>query len=436
MESIKIQKYPAYKDSGVEWLGEIPEHWEALPSKRFHVVKKQSNSKRECENVLSLTLRGVVNNNPDSPEGMVPKDYGTYQIFEKDNLVFKLIDLENVKTSRVGIVHEKGIMSSAYIRLIVGQDNYPRYTFYYFYCLYINEVYNNLGSGVRSTLGPNDLLNIPYIKPRIAEQTAIAEFLDRKTALIDQAIGIKEKQIELLKERRQILIHRAVTRGLNPDVKLKVSGVEWIGEIPGHWEATKLGYIAFIGNGSTPNRGNLRYWEDGIIPWLNSSKVNDKIITTAEQFITTTALKECHLPMLTPGTLVIAITGEGKTRGMCAICNIETTINQHLAYIKVDEIKIEATFLLQYLQAMYINIRADSSGLGSTKGAITCQSIKKFNIPIPPKSEQLLIIEYVENVNNKIVTAISLKEQEIEKLKEYKTSLINEVVTGKIKVDR
>jgi len=110
-------------------LGEIPEHWEVLTSKRFHQVKKQSNSKRECDNVLSLTLRGVVNNDPDSPEGMVPKDYGTYQIFDKNNLVFKLIDLENVKTSRVGIVHEKGIMSSAYIRLIVGNENFPKYTY-------------------------------------------------------------------------------------------------------------------------------------------------------------------------------------------------------------------------------------------------------------------------------------------------------------------
>ena len=126
----KLPKYAAYKDSGVQWLGEIPEHWEILPSKRFHFVKKQLNSKRDCENVLSLTLRGVVNNNLDFPEGMVPKDYGTYQIFEKENLVFKLIDLENVKTSRVGIVHEMGIMSSAYIRLIVGAGNYPRYTYY------------------------------------------------------------------------------------------------------------------------------------------------------------------------------------------------------------------------------------------------------------------------------------------------------------------
>jgi type I restriction enzyme S subunit len=220
MSKIKIEKYSSYKDSGVEWLGEIPQIWKILPSKRFHQIKKQPNSKRECGNVLSLTLRGVVNNDPDSPEGMVPKDYGTYQIFENGDLVFKLIDLENVKTSRVGIVHERGIMSSAYIRLCVGNGNFSKFAYYYFYCLYLNQVYNNLGSGVRSTLGPTDLLDIPYLEPLPLEQVVIANFLDRKTALIDQAVDIKQKQIELLKERRQILIHKAVTRGLNAGAKL------------------------------------------------------------------------------------------------------------------------------------------------------------------------------------------------------------------------
>lgn len=102
-----FQKYPAYKDSGEVWLGEVPKEWELLPAKRFHKVPKELNKNRLCDNVLSLTLRGVVNNDIDNPEGLVPKDYATYQIFKKDDLVFKLIDLENVRTSRVGLVHEK-----------------------------------------------------------------------------------------------------------------------------------------------------------------------------------------------------------------------------------------------------------------------------------------------------------------------------------------
>ena len=165
----KLEKYSFYKDSGVEWLGEIPEHWNILKSKYFHKNMKILNTKRACDNVLSLTLKGVVNNNLDSPEGLVPKDYATYQIFDKDDLVFKLIDLENISTSRVGIVHEKGIMSSAYIRLRIGQTSIPRFAYYYYYSLYINQVYNNIGSGVRSTLNPTDLLNINYIKQEKSE---------------------------------------------------------------------------------------------------------------------------------------------------------------------------------------------------------------------------------------------------------------------------
>ncbi|MCQ8213754.1 hypothetical protein NON08_14730 [Cetobacterium somerae] len=124
MKSIEFERYLEYKESGVEWLGEIPKHWEILPSKRYHKILKKINSKKVCDNILSLTLRGVVNNDIDDPEGLVPKDYRSYQIFEKDNLVFKLIDLENEKTSRVGIVHELGIMSPAYIRMIIGKDFY------------------------------------------------------------------------------------------------------------------------------------------------------------------------------------------------------------------------------------------------------------------------------------------------------------------------
>lgn len=172
-----------------------------------------------------------------------------------------------------------------------------------------------------------------------------------------------------------------------------------------------------------------------MIPWLNSSKVNDTIITEAEQFITPSALKECHLPIIKPETIVIAITGEGKTREMAAICKIQATINQHLAYIEVNKKIIYPLFLLYYLKAMCLNIRADSSGLGSTKGAITCESIKKYNISLPKLTEQLAIVEFIEDFNKKVDTAISLKEKEIEKLKEYKAVGLETENRGKARPD-
>lgn len=431
---VVMPKYDSYKDSGVDWLGPIPAKWSIVPAKRRHRVIKSINKQNQCENVLSLTLRGVVNNNPESPEGLIPSDYASYQIFEKDDLVFKLIDLENIKTSRVGIVHELGIMSPAYIRMRVNSSHYPKYVYYYFYNLYLNSVYNNLGAGVRSTLGPSDLLEIKVIEPSFDEQVAIANFLDRKLLQIDEAIAIKEQQITLLKERKQIIIQQAVTQGLNPNVPMKDSGVEWFASVPESWEITKLGFISKVGNGCTPSRSNKSYWEDGTVPWLNSSKVNDGLITEAEQFVSTKAIRECHLPIVESGSLVIAITGEGKTRGMAALCKINTTINQHLAYITVNAEKMDALFVLTFLRGMYSQIRSDSSGLGSTKGAITCGDLKKYPIPVPPLDEQASIVAYVENESAKLDLAISLFMQQIEKLKDYKTTLINSAVTGKIKV--
>jgi len=432
MEKINIEKYPFYKDSGAEWLGEIPKHWDSVRMK--HLFRDVSIKNRPAAELLSVTQdqgvvpRSWVENRMVMPSGALE----SFKFIHKGDFAISLRSFEG----GLEYCHHDGIISPAYT-VLKAQSNFENQFYKYLF-----KSYSFISELQTSVVGIRQGKNISYqelsysfipIPPR-KEQTVIAQFLDRKTALIDQAIGIKEKQIELLKERRQILVQRAVTRGINPNVKLKDSGVEWIGEIPEGWEVKKLGYLALVGNGSTPNRSNSGYWQNGIIPWLNSSKVNDETITSAEQFVTPKALKECHLPMLTPGTIVIAITGEGKTRGMSALCEISATINQHLAYIKVESLKIDPIFLLRYLQAMYANIRAESSGLGSTKGAITCESIKKYIIPLPHILEQLLITEYIENIKTKVAAAITLKEKEIDKLQEYKASLINSAVTGKIKV--
>lgn len=419
-----MKKYDKYKNSGVEWLGDIPEHWEVLPSKRFHQIKKQSNSKRECDNVLSLTLRGVVNNDPDSPEGMVPKDYGTYQIFDENNLVFKLIDLENIKTSRVGIVHEKGIMSSAYIRLIVGNENSPRFTYYYFYSLYINEVYNNLGSGVRSTLGPTDLLNIPFIKPSLEEQTAIANFLDDKTVKIDQSITIKQKQIELLKERRQILIHKAVTRGLNDKVKLKDSGVEWIGEIPEGWKILHNRRLFREPNRKITNENELPLslsQVDGVIP---SNEMKERSLSPSHRN---------NFKLCLPGDLIVnrfkghlGVFFESKYRGI---------VTFHYGVFEPEKNANSKYFELLFHTEIYKTIYAGVSN-GMTIGLQNLSNQKFYDVKsiVPSIEEQTKIVEYCFKINVEFEKIINCKKQEIEKLKEYKMSLIDGVVTGKVRV--
>jgi type I restriction enzyme S subunit len=185
------------------WVPETPVGWVVDQTRRYFEVKKELNSDRSISQVLSLTLRGVVQNDPDNPEGLVPSDYGTYQIFDEGDLVFKLIDLENLRTSRVGLVPESGIMSSAYIRLVPRSSMDSRFAYWYYYSLWVRNIYNQLGGGVRATLGSADLLALPVVVPPMEEQRRIADFLDDQVGRIDQAIGLRKTQLELLEVSRR-----------------------------------------------------------------------------------------------------------------------------------------------------------------------------------------------------------------------------------------
>ena len=243
-----IPTYAEYFETNVPWLEEIPEDWTCIRGKFVFNNRKVLNSKMQCSNLLALTLNGVINKDMDSGEGLRPESYTTYQLFEKNDLVFKLIDLENYQTSRVGIVHEDGIMSPVYIRLFAGDrfSVFHKYFYYLYYNFYLKGVYNTIGAGVRSALNPKDLLEMEICVPDYTTQQRIADFLDQKTAEIDEAISKKQRLIELLEERKTILINDAVTNGLNPDVSMKDSGDRRIGIIPSHWGVKQKSLGMFI----------------------------------------------------------------------------------------------------------------------------------------------------------------------------------------------
>lgn len=429
-----MNKYEKYKDSGVQWLGEIPEHWEILPSKRYFYYKKEINKNYISDNVLSLTLRGVVNNDIENPEGLVPKDYATYQYFEKDNLVFKLIDLENVSTSRVGIVHENGIMSSAYIRLISGSKIFNKYAYYFYFSLYKNQVFNKLGSGVRSTLNPTDLLNLSFVKPPLSEQTAIANFLDDKTAKIDQAIALKEKEIALLKERRQILIQQAVTKGLDATVPMKDSGVDWIGEIPEHWEVRKLVSLCRFVRGNSPFGKDelLNTGEYIALQYGKTYKVNE--VNEGYSFFVNNEFYK-NSQVVNYGDVILVSTSEtiedlGHTvyyrRSEIGLLGGEQIM------LKPNQEQVDSRFLYFSAKVFSKELRKFATGIKVFRFNIN--DLKTIFNAVPPISEQTKIVSYLEDIEAKIAKAISLKQQEIEKLKEYKTVLIDNVVTGKVRV--
>ena len=428
--------YGSYKDSGVQWIGQVPTSWEVERGKWLFAKKDRSVRPEDdivtCFRDGQVTLRS--NRRTDGFTNAL-KEHG-YQGIRKGDLVIHAMD---AFAGAIGVSDSDGKSTPVYSACVprVPDTVDPYFYAYYMRHIALSGLLVSLAKGIRersTDFRYNDFSDLQLAFPSLPEQRAIAAFLDDKCAKIDGAVKIKEDQIALLRERRQILIQQAVTRGLNPAAPMKDSGIDWIGQIPAHWEVKKISHIGIVGNGSTPSRSNSAYWQNGDIPWLNSSKVNDFVITKADQFVTAKAKRECHLPSVEKDDVVMGITGQGKTRGMVALCKITTTINQHLAYIRVKSPGILNEYLLYFLVASYEWLRVQSDSNGSTKGAITCDDIKSYTLLVPPVSEQHAIVAHIRNGIDAIDNVITIKQDQIAALKEYKTSLINAAVTGKIKV--
>lgn len=270
--------------------------------------------------------------------------------------------------------------------------------------------------------------------PPVEQQRVIADFLDAETARIDELIASKENLLAILAEKRRALVSRGVTCGLDPNVKMRDSGVPWLGEIPVHWVLVKLGHVAKIGNGSTPNRDNEDYWENGDIPWLNSSVVNQPEVTAANQFVTETALRECHLPLIDPPAVLVGITGQGKTRGLATVLSVRSTINQHMAYVTPQGDHFDTRFLRYVFLAAYGFLRSISDGMGGTKGALTCEAISNLRFPKPSIEEQRLIVSHIERQIEHIDAVAEATQETLVLLRERREAVIAAAVTGQLDV--
>ena len=314
-------------------------------------------------------------------------------------------------------------------------DVEPRFLRYVFLWRYFVEEVDASTAGSRMPRAEWDLVgNIPVPVPELSMQSVIANYLDRETARLDALVATKERVLALLSEKRRALITRTVTCGLDPDATLRDSGIPWLGASPAHWEIWKLGHSASVGNGSTPNRGNGAYWTDGTIPWLNSSVVNETEAKKADQFVTDLALRECHLPLVRSGSVLVAITGQGKTRGQAVVLSFNATINQHLAYISPDHSRLDPWFLRWTLFSAYGFLRSISDDTGGTKGALTCEDIASVRVPIPPIDEQRAIVAHIANETSKLDELRTATERTMALLKERRAALIAGAVTGRIDI--
>ena len=410
-----LQTYNNYKPSSVEWLGDIPEHWELTRLGTRFLERRTKVSDKDYE-PLSVTKNGVF---PQLASAAKSNDGDNRKLVKKGDFV---INSRSDRKASSGISDRDGSVSLIYIVIEPININST-------YCNYLLRGYNfveefyRMGHGIVADLWTtryDEMKSIMVGIPSFDEQTAIAHFLDDKTAKIDQAIDIKQKQIALLQEHRQILIHKAVTRGLDDKVKLKDSGVEWIGKIPEGWEVKRLKYVANLVSDKMSSKGNpLNYiGMENIESWTgNFISTNSETEGLANYFKQGDILFGKLRPYLAKVYLA-------KEKGICT--------TEFLVYRNDNEI---FNWYLHLLMLSFEFIKLiDSSTYGSKMPRANSDFIGNQLIPIPPKEEQTEIAEYIEISTTKIATAISLKEKEIEKLKEYKASLINSMVTGKVKV--
>jgi len=427
-----FEKYSEYKDSGVKWMGIVPKDWNVLANKYIFSIKKNLvGSKSKEYDLLSLTLGGIIKRDMLNPQGKFPAEFDTYQEVKQGDFVFCLFDVEETPRT-VGLSDFDGMITGAYT-VMEPLKTFDRKFLYYFYLNLDNgKRLRGLYTGLRNTISKENFMSFKALVPSFSEQTAIANFLDRKMAQIDQAISIKEKQIELLKERKQILIHNAVTRGLDQDVKMKDSGVEWIGEIPEHWQVVSLKRIS---SKITDGEHISPTFTDSGMQFLSAKDVREGFVEFPNNKFVSLKDGKKFRQRCNPQINDVLLVSRGATIGRVAkVATTEEFCLLGSVILLKPNASVLCDFLLGAMQNVLLQQHLLNTSHFSAQQALYLVNIINVQIALPALDEQKTVINYIDNINQKIATAISLKQKEIEKIKEYKSTLINSAVTGKIKV--
>lgn len=407
------------KDSGIEWIGEIPNEWKIERNKNLFYCSKNIVG-RDWENtqLLSLTTKGIKEKSFDDITGKVPENFDTYQVVEPNDIVMCLFDLD-VSAVFSGISHNKGMISPAYKVLKCKFGLIPEFTDYWFNFVFVDRKFKTYSKNIRYTLNYDEFAMLPILQPTVSEQKRIAEYLYRKCSEIDSIINETEKTIEEYKTLKQSVITEAVTKGIRGDRPMKDSGIEWIGEIPNTWNCIKLKYCSKIRNEKcTHNNGNNYFALENIESWTG------RYIPTENEYDTTGAIK-CYKNDI----------AFGKLRPYLAkIFNVDD--NRCCS----SEFAVFYDFYGWYRYYYYLMLSygfvaiVDMSTYGTKMPRANIDYINNLFIPIPTEIEQKEISDYLDKKCTEIDNLIEKKKALIEELKTYKKSLIYEYVTGKKEV--
>ena len=414
------------------YLKGIP--WPLVPAKRLFQNRKIINVGLKEKNRLALTMSGVIRRKLDDLEGLQSSDYSAYQIFEKDDLVFKLIDLENIKTSRVGIVPERGIMSPAYIRLVPASENvYPKFYYWYFFGFYLNNIFNKLGAGIRQNLASGDLLLQPVPELCYQDQMRIAQYIDNNVNRINGLIQEKQGFISLLEEKRRALISHIVTKGLDPNVEMKDSGVEWIGSIPKHWEIKRLRYLGRCQNGI--NIGGDFFGEG--FPFISYGDVyKNRELPNKPSGLVRSSESDRNTYTVQKGDVLFTRTSETIDEiGFSSVCMNDipdAVFAGFLIRFRPNPGAINKSFSKYYFQNELLRAFFVKEMNLVTRASLSQELLKRMPVVLPPAEEQALISETLDKKCSSLEELMSETKKSIELLKEHKTALISAAVTGKI----
>ncbi len=429
--------YDSYKDSGVKWLGQIPSHWEVKKLRAFFSEVTEVNTATEIHNQLQFKYGTIVSKPDNGIDNDVLKTISRYTIVRPGDIVINGLNLNyDFISFRVGKVDKLGVITSAYISMRPNPDLSAKFYEYLLKAMDAKKVFHGFGTGIRATLSFKELKHKPIPLVPIAEQETIVAYLDKVTGEIDRAIEAQQRMIDALNERKQIIITRAVTRGLNPDAPLRDSSIDWLGQIPEHWEIKKLKSLADI-KGRIGFRGytnsDLVEQGQGAITLSPSNIVNGKMNYSKCSYLSWHKYYESPEIMVSNGHILFVKTGSsyGKTAFVTNL-PLEATINPQFSLIKPRT--IDAFFLNYAISSQYFKLQVEKGVIGSTIPTISQSAIGSMLVLTPPVNEQISIKEYLNTLFENLDKVILNCERMISLLQERKQIIINEVVTGKKKV--
>lgn len=416
--SVRFKPYPVYKDSGVEWLGEIPAHWEVKALKRL--VSLRAGSAITAESIEEVGDFPVFGGN-----GI--RGFTSSYTHEGE---FPLIGRQGALCGCVNFASGRFWASEHAVVAAPQAEIHPYWLAHLLRAMSLNS-YSESAAQPGLAVDTISALHVPA--PGVSEQRAIAAFLDRETAKIDALMAKKERLIELLQEKRTALITRAVTKGLDSNVPMKNSGIEWLGEIPAEWGLKRLKRIVQFRGGGTPTKDNLEYWR-GEIPWVSPKDMKVSMILETEDTITAQAVRESATKLIPAGAVLIVVRSGILVHSIpVALTGREVTLNQDLKAL-IPRAELVPEYLMYVVSGMQRKLLREWKKEGATVESLEIELVANTPTPLPAIPDQRAIATFLDRETAKIDALVAKIRDAIDRLKEFRTALISAAVTGKIDV--